>query len=77
VIVTRELAWRGNEAANCRVSFFREERKNFRECSNLSVGDIRDSYHKNNRHNFAYSWYYIIALQSDQKESKSEQALQS
>jgi hypothetical protein len=26
LIVARELAWRGNEAANCLVSFFREER---------------------------------------------------
>jgi hypothetical protein len=66
LIVARELAWRGNEAANCLVSFFREERNNFGDLTGrLKYNPIFSKTHQGGCHSLSESKWLVPNMSSD------------
>ncbi|XP_068912445.1 uncharacterized protein [Tenebrio molitor] len=66
LIVARELAWRGNEAANCLVSFFREERNNFGDLTGrLEYNPIFSKTHQGGCHSLSESKWLVPNMSSD------------
>jgi hypothetical protein len=68
LIVARELAWRGNEAANCLVSFFREEqeRNNFGDLTGrLEYNPILSKTHQGGCHSLSESKWLVPNMSSD------------
>jgi hypothetical protein len=66
LIVARELAWRGNDAANCLVSFFREERNNFGDLTGrLEYNPIFSKTHQGGCHSLSESKWLVPNMSSD------------